>query len=61
MRVKAITDYNDLELNRIVEKDEELEVEDARANILMDAKVAVLIPQPVKRKANRKKDEVSTE
>lgn len=46
MKVKSITNYNDLRLNRLVTAGEELEVEDARATILINAKVAVAIKAP---------------
>lgn len=59
MKVKAITDYNDTKLNRLVKNGEELEVTDNRANILINAKVAMAIPTPTTEKVakGRKKKE----
>lgn len=34
MKIKAITDYYDLELDRAVKRGEEIEVSDARAKVL---------------------------
>jgi hypothetical protein len=41
MKVKAIVDYNDLQLNRRVKKGEEFEVTKSRATVLINSKVAV--------------------
>lgn len=43
MKVKAITDYNDLQLKKLVIADEVLDVSEERANALIKAKVAVVI------------------
>lgn len=43
MRVKAIVNYNDFEINKAVRKGDEFEVSDARAKILITAKKAVEI------------------
>lgn len=43
MKVKAITDYNDLQLKKVVKADDVLEVSEERANALIKAKVAVVI------------------
>ena len=56
MKVKAIVDYNDLQLNRRVKKGETLEVTDARATVLINSKVAVTTtPTTVKGGKGRKK------
>ena len=46
MLVKAIKVYKDLELKRLVNAGEELNVTEARANKLIKAKVAVIIEAP---------------
>lgn len=56
MKVKAIVDYNDLQLNRRVKKGEELEVTDARAKVLIQSKVATATtPTTAKGGKGRKK------
>lgn len=40
MKVKAITKYKDTQLDRLIEAGEEIEVTDARASILINARVA---------------------
>ena len=40
VNVKCIKDYNDLKLKRLVKVDEVIEVTDARATVLINAKVA---------------------
>lgn len=57
MKVKAIVDYNDLQLNRRVKKGEELEVTEARATVLIKAKVvATTTPTTAKGGRGRKKE-----
>ena len=46
MKVKAIKDYNDLELKRLVKADEELTVKEARGKVLIKAGVAVEVVEP---------------
>ncbi len=55
MKVKAIVDYNDLQLNRRVKKGEELDVTEARADVLIKSKVATPTPTTVKGGKGRKK------
>lgn len=43
MKVKAIKDYNDTQLKRMVKTDEELDVTKERAAVLITAKVAVAL------------------
>lgn len=64
MKVKAITDYFDLELKRLVNKDEEYEISKARAEKLSTTAnaagmplVIVLEEKPEKPKKKDKKDE----
>lgn len=45
MKVKVIQDYNDSVLKKLVTKDKELEVTDARGKVLISAKVAVAIKE----------------
>lgn len=47
MKVKAIKDYNDLELKRLVSKDEELTVSEERGKVLINAMVAVEIAEEI--------------
>ena len=47
MRVKAIKEYNDLQLKRIVQKDEELTVDAERGKVLINAMVAVKIAEEI--------------
>ena len=42
MKVKAIKDYNDTQLKRMVKTDEVLDVTEERAAVLITAKVAVV-------------------
>lgn len=44
MTVTAIKQYHDLILNKLVNVGEELDVSEARAKVLIDAKVAKLTP-----------------
>lgn len=66
MRVKATKNYNDLELKRLVKADEEINVADARGQVLLSAGVAVEIPTtpevatvPVAKKATTRKKKVT--
>lgn len=43
MKVKVITDYNDTQYKRLVKTDEELDVTKERAEVLVNAKVAVVL------------------
>ena len=43
MKVKAIKDYNDTQFERLVKTDEELDVTKERAEVLVNAKVAVVL------------------
>ena len=45
MRVKCICKYHDLQLNRLINENEELEVTDARGNVLIKAKVCEAITE----------------
>lgn len=55
MKVKAITDYNDAALGRLVKAGEQLEVTENRGKMLLAAKVAEKIAETPKNK--RKKAE----
>lgn len=59
MDVKAIKDYNDVLLKRIVKAGEVLEVADARATVLISARVAEAIesttPTTAKKRGGTKK------
>lgn len=46
MKVKAIKDYYDLQLKRLVKADEEFNVTEARYDVLLKAGVAVEVPTP---------------
>ena len=46
MRVKAIKDYNDLQLKRLVKAGEEFDVNEDRADQLIIAKVCEELPTP---------------
>ena len=46
MRVKSIKNYNDTQLNRPVKVDEEFDVTEARAKVLVKAKVCEIITEP---------------
>lgn len=68
MKVKAIKDYNDLELKRLVVKDEELTVSAERGAVLINAMVAVEIAKEIpetieepKPKAKKGKKKVADE
>lgn len=65
MKVKAIKDYNDLQLKRLVKADEIINVADARGNVLLKANVAIEVPttpevatEPVAKKATTRKKKV---
>ena len=45
MKVKVTEDYNDSKLKKLVTKDTELEVTEARGKELIDAKVAIEIKE----------------
>ena len=60
MRVKCIYKYHDLQLNRLVNENEELEVTDARGNVLIKAKVCEpttteVVTEAAPKKSTRKK------
>lgn len=62
MRVRVLTNYNDLQLNRLVKASEEFEVTDDRAKQLTAAKVAEVVTTPtagkeVKGRGRKKKEE----
>lgn len=61
MKVKVIENYNDTKLKKLVTKDTELEVSDARGKELINAKVAVAIKEAATTaksgKGNKKADE----
>lgn len=63
MKVKAIMKYHDLQLNRLVELGEEIEVDEARAKQLEKAKVAQIVTTPttekVAKRGRPKKDGVN--
>lgn len=46
MKVKCIQKYQDLQLNKLIDVGDELEVADARGAILINAKVAEAITTP---------------
>ena len=46
MKVKCITKYNDLEIGKLINVGDELEVADARGAILINAKVAEAVTTP---------------
>lgn len=54
MRVKAIKKYYDLFDERYIEAGEVLEVADARATILLNARVAEALPTPTPKKPKKK-------
>ena len=60
MKVKAIKDYNDLQLKRLVKTDEEITVSEARGKELISKGVVVKIveentePTPKKKTAKKK-------
>lgn len=57
MKVKAIVDYNDTVLGRLVKVGEQLEVTENRGKILLAAKVAekiAEIPKTKRKKADKK-------
>lgn len=58
MLVRCIKRYNDLQLNRMVQVNEEYEVDDARGKVLILNAVAEELPPPtsevVKRKSKKK-------
>lgn len=47
MKVKCIIEYNDLQLRRLVKAGEELEVSEARAEVLINAKVCEAIVEDI--------------
>ena len=55
MKIKVIRDYNSIVLDRLVKKNEVLEVEDARGRTLIDAKVAEAIVETEKSKTRSRK------
>ena len=55
MKVKAICDYNDLQLKRLVKAGEEITVDENRANVLIKANVAKVITTPTTKKVARAK------
>lgn len=46
MKVKAITDYNDLILKKLIKKGEELDVTEERGKTLLTAKVVKVVDTP---------------
>lgn len=54
MRVKCIKQYNDLQLNKLINVGDELEVADARGKILVNAEVAEQIEEPEVKKAPKR-------
>lgn len=54
MKIKAITDYNDTALGRLVKAGEQFEVTENRGKILLAAKVAEKIAEAVKNKRKKK-------
>jgi expansin (peptidoglycan-binding protein) len=57
MKVKVIQDYNDSVLKKLVTKNTELEVTDARGKVLINSKVAIAIPTTTKKGGRKKADE----
>lgn len=55
MKVKAIKDYNDTQLKRLVKTDEELDVTKERAAVLITAKVAVVADQETSKEETTEK------
>lgn len=56
MKVKCIQNYFDKELNKVVDVEHEFSVSEARAKVLVDAGVCVVIAAP-ETKTRKKKEE----
>lgn len=60
-KVKAIVDYRDLELNRVVRRNEEIEVTEEREKLLVAKKfVKPVAAKPVAVKAKEEKAPIAT-
>lgn len=61
VKIKATVDYRDLELGKIVRKDEELEVSESRAELLISKKFAKPVaPKPAVVKQKEEKLKIKT-